>query len=464
VKLRLLDATPALALFVYLAALYSSTALGRIDSFDGEIMFRVAESLVERGSLQITDEIYHANEPYAVYGLGTSLAVLPFYLAAKALAFDPRMAASLLNPLVTAATATVLYLFGRRLHFSRRLAVGVALMFGVGTLAWPYAKTFFSEPLTAFLLLSAAYLAYLLRQRWLTWPAVGCGAALGFAVLTREDSAAVLPFYAAYLLWPGRPRLTVAGVLALGLPLAALLGVTAYYHALRFPDLFGTYAARTGNTIVWDGATLATGLYGQLLSSGKGLLFYTPLVLLAIPAWGLFWRRSPHLCLLFTAIVVERIVFFSFLPRWFGGICWGPRYIVPIVPFLLLAVGFLLQQPAWRTTARRWLVGALFALSLGVQLIGVSVFYTDTLDVPLDRGATWDQVYFVPRYSPILAGAELVSTGRHVRPLLPIERAHLHWPIRGGLVVLGLAGAAGLYWSVSARRRDEGSRPLLAAA
>ena len=46
--------------------------------YDGEIMYRVSESLVLRHSIIVTDPIYHYLQPYSSYGIGTSLALLPF--------------------------------------------------------------------------------------------------------------------------------------------------------------------------------------------------------------------------------------------------------------------------------------------------------------------------------------------------------------------------------------------------
>ncbi len=47
--------------------------------YDGQMMYKVTESLALRHSLQVADPAWHANGPYAYFGLGVSLLLLPFY-------------------------------------------------------------------------------------------------------------------------------------------------------------------------------------------------------------------------------------------------------------------------------------------------------------------------------------------------------------------------------------------------
>jgi hypothetical protein len=444
-------ATPLL-LFIACAALYCLTALGRIDSFDGEMMFRVTESLVERGSLVVRDDVFHTNEPYAVYGLGTSIAAIPLYAAARIAGVDPRAAMSLFNPLVAAGAVSLFYAFGRRLGYPRGMALLLSAGFAVGSLLWPYTKTFFSEPLMTALLLAAAFAAFEARRGGALAHAL-LGLSLGLGVLTREDTAALVPLFAAYLFWPRRAlergrggRRTARELVAAALPLVALVGVTVWYHELRFHSLFAGYAERTGNTFGWTASNLFTGLYGQVVSPGKGLLFYTPLVALAPLAWPPFWRRFPLECLLFSALIVERFVLFSFLNRWYGGVCWGPRYVVPTVPFLLLPIGLLLLEPGWASTARRGLVLALGLVSVVAQLPGVAIFYTDYLYALDELKITWEQIFFEPRWSPLFGQLGWVLSGRNAAWLIPIGRPGLALPIHLGLAGLVSAAMLALAW------------------
>ncbi|MEK7808992.1 MAG: phospholipid carrier-dependent glycosyltransferase, partial [Chloroflexota bacterium] len=70
----------------------------------------------------------------------------------------------LFNPLITALTGTLVFLYLRRLAFDRLTSIIAALAFGLTTLAWPYTKTFFREPLTVFLIFACAFCLLCLRE------------------------------------------------------------------------------------------------------------------------------------------------------------------------------------------------------------------------------------------------------------------------------------------------------------
>ena len=159
-------------MFVCLASLYALTGGGHTYSYDEETMFALTESLVERGSVEIPHcapcLIIGSNpapggRSYSRYGPLQSLAAVPLYAVGRLVAGEDSVArwvttrffAVLLNPLVAAATATVLYGLARSLAYGPRVALATALLYGLGSQAWPRAKTFFAEPLTTLLLLGA---------------------------------------------------------------------------------------------------------------------------------------------------------------------------------------------------------------------------------------------------------------------------------------------------------------------
>ena len=102
---------------------------------------------------------------YSKKGLAQSLFAVPLYRLAMHLpGVGLLQTVSLLNALVTAAAACVLYLYGRRLAYSVRASVLLSLIFGLATSAWVYARYLFSEPLSGALLVLAAYFLLAFRQ------------------------------------------------------------------------------------------------------------------------------------------------------------------------------------------------------------------------------------------------------------------------------------------------------------
>ena len=138
-------------------------------------------------------------------GIGTSLVAVPLAcLGLVVPVWGMVQTAMLLNVVVTALTGTLLFLYVRRLGYGECSGVVIALVFGLGTMAWPYSKYFFSEPLNGLCLLAAAY--FLLPAnaeedaRHTLARTLLSGVFVGLAVATRFANAVLVAIYLALLL------------------------------------------------------------------------------------------------------------------------------------------------------------------------------------------------------------------------------------------------------------------------
>jgi len=115
---------------------------------------------------------------------------------------------------------------------------------------------------------------------------------------------------------------------------------------------------------------LIINFFGLLFSPGKGLVFYSPLVVLGALGLPRMWREDRSLALALLGFFVTLNAMAAVSTYW-GDEVWGPRYIVPAAWALLVPIAW------WATTINRQrvLVG-LAVLGAAVQLIGVSVQYS----------------------------------------------------------------------------------------
>jgi hypothetical protein len=193
---------PYAALFLFLLAVYLLTYTPRVNSSDGLAMFATAESLVRRGALDV-EQIRWMDLQQGTYGLdgllysrkgvGVPLGLLP--LTAMGLIapwFGPVGVSLLFNAIVTALTAVLLLAYLETLGFPRRAGLITALTFGLATLAWPYAKSLFSDPFSGFLLLLAAWALLKMKNALAADPRPG-PAALSYAALAGWPSAGMSP-------------------------------------------------------------------------------------------------------------------------------------------------------------------------------------------------------------------------------------------------------------------------------
>ena len=447
------DAVLACLIAVGLMGLFVAVQKGRVSSYDGKIALATARAIsAGRLHLEPADDVYRANLPYSHYGIGMPLLILPLYLLQRALHAQPNMLETLASPLLLASAAVLLYLSGRELGWSRRVSLAAALVFGALTMGLQLSQEVLSEPGVAF---STALLVLgMLRWRagrwggpWLTGFGVGTG------LLFRGDSALLLG--AGLLLLPAlvpwrrllRERWAWLG---LALPVVAALVWTGWYSMLRdgtiVPQVYGG-SFRT---------PMLLGLDGLLLSHGKSLFVYNPFLLLAIPGAVLLWRRDRSAAALLLVLVVARPLFYARWSDLFGGVTWGPRFLMPSVgPLSLLAVYAVSQIPRLHLALRvpaALVVAALVAASGVVSVASVWVPYeaawkwsvTAPADLHLEGAAL--RSYVAARHHAFIYSLGDSAISFNLRHITHDNRFFPLTHFRGGAEPIGIVGlvAAGL--------------------
>ncbi len=282
-------------------------------------------------------------------------------------------------------------------------------------MAWHYARTFLSEPLVMLCLIAAlgACLAYLQEKKGY-WGLLA-GFALGLAVATRSFNLLVIPFFALYLFvtWWQNGRKVWEGLklgILFSLPLLGWLLVILWWNWARFGTPFETgygSEAESFNT------PLFKGLYGLLFSPGKSIFLYNPVLIPALAGFPALWQRrfGPGLIFLTGGVVLVYLSGYSLWHDWHGGGVWGPRFLLPILPFLLLGaasllelltrLNFLFRGVNLLPLALTFLFTLSLILSLIVQLLSVVISYQIYATLYKDE-IVFRNMVFNPPDSPII--------------------------------------------------------------
>jgi len=213
------------------------------------------------------------------------------------------------------------------------------------------------------------------------------GLTLALAFIIRPTAAIPVVVFSAYVLFGHRRCLPAFLALAGLIAIPWLAYNWAIYDAIMPPSYLGRGPYFTFYNV-------AEGLAGTLVSPSRGLLIYSPAVLLAGPGLALGWRntrlRALYRCIL--AIILGHWLLVSSWPHWWGGHCYGPRMMSDLLPFLFLfvglCVGWLLEErsaASSRSAIGLWFLGAAFAWSLFVHAQG-AIFNgpTDWNNAPVD--------------------------------------------------------------------------------
>lgn len=378
---------PKLYLFVTFLFLYSLTSAGTLTSLDGSIMHDTTTAIVVRHTLALPP--HHHGLPgvhgqfFSKYGIAQSIAEIPLYLVGQI--FIARITSPLGNEsalAVTMLTNAIIMSLAVVAFFSLVYEIGsdnygatiAALLIGLASPYWPYSKTDFSEPLFALTITGIAL--FLVRGR--NHPDAAAksfalaGLSFALALLTKLTVLVTLPTVAGYALYvsatSARSKRSFAlRCLSLMTPIILGLVIVATYDLIRYGHIADT--GYRGDDVPFH-APILYGLQGLLISSGKGLVWYCPLVVLALILWPQFLKSNPAEGLLAIGIILPMLATLATYPVWWGGFCWGPRYLLPVLALALLPLAFM------RTVHSRLIHHikiSIIPLSILVQILGFSV-------------------------------------------------------------------------------------------
>ena len=276
--------------------------------------------------------------------------------------------------------------------------VAAALTLGAGTLVLPFSTLYFSHMLSAALAFGAFALAW--RERESEGPSrplrlAVAGLLAGLAIVCEYPLAIAALGVGLYVMsrpagWGARVQRGAAygaGVVAGTVPLLA-------YHWWAFGSpLHMSYAnavadtGRSGHDILGlnDGGffgitapRLVDGL--ELLVGGRGLLTLTPVLVVAVAGVVVLYRERRHRAEAVTVLGIAAAYLLYNAGYWlpFGGGSPGPRFLIPVLPFVALGLGV-----AWK----RWP-----ALTLALAAISTTSMVAATMAYPMigdDDAGEW---------------------------------------------------------------------------
>jgi hypothetical protein len=190
------------------------------------------------------------------------------------------------------------------------------------------------------------------------------GAALGLAILLRPINVLVIPPLFLYLLpetqaaWRD-PRAVVRRWLAPGVLTALGLAVHLWYNLFRFGRLFATGYESGFRFAPWEAWV------GFLVSPGRSVFLYNPVILLAVPGALMLARRWRREAVLLLIISLGHPFAYGFWHEWHAGQSLGPRYLLPALPLLTLLVLPILSRT--HEARWRWAVVGLGVLGFAAQ-------------------------------------------------------------------------------------------------
>ncbi len=310
---------------------------------------------------------------------------------------------SLVASMIGAATVGLFFIL---LHLCTRtiltpVALSLVFAFGTGLMSTTTRNMWIQGPAILLVVICLIILVSLEQREGLSFVprdylfAIGLGLTIALAYATRP-TLALLGLISLVVTWRrGRIRLVAPFVFSVVVGLLAVTAVNLFYFGAIRPPYFDSRLQLSGS--FWNAAA------ANLVSPGRGLLVWTPIVGFGLAMTLMRWRETSTLLrLLFIWVVVHLFVISSF-PHWWAGATVGPRLMLDVMPalfLLLLPVFAFVESSVWLRPKRLLsiclLVCAVWGVAVNVraaQRMSVVLWNWPTPGIPSieeDPSRVWD--------------------------------------------------------------------------
>lgn len=446
--------------FLFLLNLFIFISSGVVDSQDGLQYLAVARNIYYSGeptappyeyfdkkNIHMSTFVGINGKTYSPTGIGFSLALLPsvaasdlvykIYHGSPTLHFPLEndwvilLFASFTNTFFGALLGVIMFLYFLKLELNRGQAFFMSIISLLATNLFVYSKHIMAHMMFTALMMMVFYLLknYSLNKKGIKIYFAGFFFGL-FAITYNSTFILTLIPMVLYYLLITKFRFTSEKIkLLFNNTVLAIFGALPFvviyywYERLRIQpnvdlttaSFFENYASST--ILKVPTSVLIEGIYGQLLSPGRSIFIYTPLLLVII----FFWHKIKRIFLpeLIVMILMASIyiLFYSttysiggpnqgIASYWHGESSWGPRYLTPLIPLAMLIVGTIFQK--LKTKEKLFVFWPLVIIGFYIQVLGIVMPYQikyHNLDLYFIINQT-EYTRFVysnllPRYTPI---------------------------------------------------------------
>jgi hypothetical protein len=469
-----------LLIFVFFFLIYVVSSGGHFDWWDGTEAFLVTESMALKNTAKLdplvpsvkelkfyinytvyankglqggnnTDPSTTILEPvYTVRSLLLSALAVPFYYLGLVLTVSPIVTVGLLvNSLFISLTSVVIFCISVEVHRSKRIGFLLSLIFSVCSFVWPYNTTFWVQPLQGLTLALAAlfiikiqhynrsflcHYTVLGNDRKRVYFGALASLFLGLSVFAHPTSLIFVPaflIYSFFSVMRHKIKNSIIFVAILSLVLFSI-GLVNYARFGSFTEFGYGYFSSLATHDGWRG------LIGLLVSPGAGLLFYFPLAILLPLGAKYMYKENKGLFFLCGYIIVANWIYVGTLSfgsepvAWSGGIAWGPRYLIPVLPFIMIILGNIFLHLNRKRAFLRITVIALCVAGFYVNLSGVLIWFQYGLMYGWQKEGlaaypnSLDIMAWHPFYSPIVLHTKAILAD-YVSSIIPAQYLNTSW-------------------------------------
>ena len=285
------------------------------------------------------------------------------------------------GPLFSALSVGIFFLICLEHKFTRQNSIILSFVLAFSTIIWAYSNTSLNVvPTTFFILLGYLFFKKFRRLNQNKFLLL-CSASFAFAFLIRVDAILfIVPVWLFLIANILKRNLKIYTLLLYTIPLVFSYFVyrlfRPYDSPLRYiiPEDSSLSSSEvlggeiTGLVFSANLPHILTATFGLLFAPGVGLFIFAPILLTVFFSFPDFFRKNKSECILLLSFFVLTLVWHTNTHAWHGLVAWSSRYLLILVPFLLIPLGASLEQ---RNKKFMWVL----ILSLGAAGVVFNLAY-----------------------------------------------------------------------------------------
>ncbi len=394
--------------------LINTQLIGQFESSHERATFAETISLIETHSFKLNKNLAIFSSPdvgfykgnfFSLFPPGVSLLILPLYLLGRL--YGLAQVFSYFTISISAVLCLLLLYKISRSIFKLSISVSlfISMIFIFASSAWSYSITIYQHLPTTFLMLLAFYSCWKFKNNsrfggiWiiLSWFSIGISIFLDYPNILLMVPILIYLLFTVFNIKrvDGKRRIVVNLTMIFGslffclaISLYLLFSYQVYGKLFQFTNTIARYdinALKVSNSSIQTNSTnlvntnnitsifkedrLVEGFYLLTISPEKGIFIFSPIFILIFFAF--FKLKSVMVSekwLLIAIPLMNLWIYASFVDPW-GGWAFGPRYLIPSMPFLAILVGIWVSSSG-RKFLKKFLALVLFLVSSAIALMG----------------------------------------------------------------------------------------------
>jgi hypothetical protein len=263
------------------------------------------------------------------------------------------------GPFFSALSVGIFFLICLEHNFTRKNSIILSFLLAFSTIIWAYSNTSLNVlPACSFLLLGYLFFKKFHRldqNKFLLFSS----ASLGFSFLIRTDIILfIIPLWLFLLGNILKRNSKINSLLFYSAPLLFSYFVNKIIFSLKYIqsdeaiDAAGNTSSVTSNLIGEFSSFIFSSnithifiaTFGLLFAPGVGLFIFSPILITVFFSFPDLYRKNKSECLLFLSFFISTLFYHADLQHWHGLVAWGTRYLIPLIPFLIIPLGTSLEK------------------------------------------------------------------------------------------------------------------------